>query len=580
MIKKQILAFGILCFTNFIGYAQLLKPINFADIRTRGELNIRAQKNLDRLESDIYTPEKVFPPREENTAGWPGDYEGRVLVSLIVESQAAHRKPKYLEEMMRMLPQKLNRDGYFGALQSDIIQEQQLSGNSWLLRTLCEYYYWKRDPKMKEYLERVIRNLVLPTKGYHAIYPIDPKERDKTKGAAIGYAEKIIGKWRVSSDIGTDFVFLDGIVQAYGIIPSPELKSIIDEIVARFLEIDLKGMKVQAHATLTGLRGLLRYYSITKQPYLLQAVIQRYNLYRSTSMTADFENFNWFDRPEWTEPCAIVDSYLLAVQLWQYTNKPFYLEDAHHIYYNGIANTQRANGGFGLNNCPRPGYNSLNVNENEAWWCCTMRGGEGLARAIQYSYFIGVKEIVIPFFNNSVATLKLGNQTVTLNQTSVYPFEGKVSFDVLNSSLNSAFTIKVFAPYWTKKHKLTLNGRSIPFVLRNGFLIFKPKLSKGNKIVLTFDQQIKAEHMVNQEYSKPDFYTLNYGPLILGIDNTNKQPEISFTKLPKFTRLTDRDWMAGTNGIHFSTVYQLLDPKVTKESGYSKQILFKIADLK
>ena len=64
-------------------------------------------------------------------------------------------------------------------------------------------------------------------------------------------------------------------------------------------------------------------------------------------MTENHENYNWFDRFDtWTEPCAIIDSYLLAVQLWEHTMKPEYRDDAELIYYNGICHTQRNNGGM------------------------------------------------------------------------------------------------------------------------------------------------------------------------------------------------------------------------------------------
>src|SRR5206468_709831 len=160
----------------------------------------------------------------------------------------------------------------------------------------------------------------------------------------------------------------------------------------------------------------------------------------------------------WTEPCAIIDSYMLAVQLWQWTGNALYLEDAHHIYYNGIANTQRANGGFGLSNCPGPKENFLRVankaSGNEAYWCCTMRGGEGLASAIRYNYFTGARELVVPFYNSGEARFHFGKSEVVLKQSARYPFEGAVSWEVLRSSAPEDIIMRLFAPSWTSNHKL------------------------------------------------------------------------------------------------------------------------------
>jgi len=96
-------------------------------------------------------------------------------------------------------------------------------------------------------------------------------------------------------------------------------------------------------------------------------------------MTETYENFNWFQRPEWTEPCAVIDSYQLTLDLWKQTGKAQYLEDAQLIWYNAISYEQRDNGGFGLSNCPGPHDHHLETNVYEAHWCCTMRGSEGIA---------------------------------------------------------------------------------------------------------------------------------------------------------------------------------------------------------
>ncbi len=174
-----------------------------------------------------------------------------------------------------MLPLKFNTKGYFGAIQGDTINEQQLSGHGWLLRGLCEYYIWKKDEKVKKYIQDIIQNLALPTRGHHKDYPIMPEERKPHVGEMAGTSQNVINNWLLSSDIGCDFIFLDGIVQAYSLFPTPELKSLIDEMTARFLQIDLVAIKAQTHATLTGLRALMRYDEITGDTALLNEVISR-----------------------------------------------------------------------------------------------------------------------------------------------------------------------------------------------------------------------------------------------------------------------------------------------------------------
>jgi uncharacterized protein len=578
-MKRSVCFLAILLIVGISGKSaprikdQSPKPIGFKDINVEGELRTRAMKNYDRLESDIYTPEKVFPVKQDvNSEGWPGDKEGRTILGLVMEAQATHREPVYLTEIIKMMPSKLNAKGYLGAIQGDTLNEQQLSGHGWFLRGLCEYYLWKKDENVKKYIQNIIQNLVLTTKGYHKNYPSDPSKRRKNVGAVGGTSQNVINKWLLSSDIGCDFIFLDGVVQAYGLFPTRELKELVDEMVDSFLKIDLVTIKAQTHATLTGLRALVRYYEITGNSTYLQEAEKRYKLYRELGMTENYENFNWFGRPEWTEPCAIVDSYMLAVQLWQYTQNPGYLEDAQHIYYNGICHTQRVNGGFGCDNCPGPTDLSLKVKTYEAYWCCTMRGGEGLASAIQYTYFTNGDNLYVPFLGNNNASFSIDGKDCLIKQTTTYPFGTKASFTLTPKNGSLKMALNLFSPGWTPNPQVLVNGEKVEVSNVNGFMSVPLELNKETIVEYSFEMWTQVREAVNPKNTKMGTFAIVYGPLMLGYEG---EKEIHFNKKPGITRLDETHWKATDGGKSFSLtpVYHLMDERV-KAKTYQKQILF------
>ncbi len=549
------------------------QEVVFADIKAGGEIYLRAQKNFDRLETDIYTPYNVFPVKHHHTSeGWPGDKEGRTILGLVMEAQATHRTPIYLDEMIKLIPTKLNKSGYLGSIQGDTLNEQQLSGHGWFLRGLCEYYIWKKDENIKRYIQSIIHNLVLPTKGYHKNYPISPDQRRSNIGEMAGTTQNVVNKWLLSSDVGCDFIFLDGVVQAYSLFPSKDLKELIDEMVASFLRMDLVTIKAQTHATLTGLRALVRYYEITGNSYLLKEVEKRYNIYRSVGMTENYENFNWFGRPEWTEPCAIIDSYILSVQLWKYTRNPQYIEDAQHIYYNAICHTQRANGGFGCDNCPGSKDLCLSVKAYEAFWCCTMRGGEGLARAIQYSYFTQAKNVYIPFLGNNEAVLTLNGKRCEVKQTTTYPFGTKTIFVItpLNGSIKAA--LHLFTPIWIKNPKISLNGENISFIKKNGFIVLDVNIKCKSTIEFSFDMQPQIHETVNPTNTIKGSFAFVYGPLLLGYSG---ETDVKFNRLPTIEQISKAKWKVSDNenSYEFTPIYHLLDESLLQKE-YKKQILF------
>ena len=550
-----------------------LMPIAFENIEIEGPMQTRALKNYDRLEDEVYYPENVFPlQHEKSSVGWPGDKEGRIMLGLTLQAQATHRSPKYLSELLEIYPDKLNEKGFLGPIYSDSINEQQLSGHGWLLRALSEYYFWKQDPKVKDYIELIINNLALPTLGEHKTYPIDPELRIQNVGEAAGTVQNTVNHWILSSDIGCDFIFMDGLIQAYQIVPSEELKQLLEEMIDRFFEMDMVEIKAQTHASLTGLRGVLRYYGITGDQSLLPEVEKRYGLYSELAMTENYENFNWFGRPEWTEPCAIVDSYILAVQLWQYTQNSSYLEDAQHIYFNAIAHTNHANGGFGLDYCVGPESNNLHVRTDEAYWCCTMRGGEGLARAIQYNYFTVGDTVFIPFYNSNKAKLQLKNGSVTISEVTDYPFRDEVEFRILDSELSGNFIMKYFIPGWTENHQLTVNGKSYPYHIVNNFIVADIPSEKGNIINLSFDIKYGIQQIQNLSFTNNKLIKLHYGPLLLGCDKGDD--EVIFDSLPELEKIQNNIWKVKNTDVILTPIYHLLDSDVWKETGYEKQILF------
>jgi len=342
-------------------------------------LKDRVRLNARRLEDVRYGPERVFLSEAES-GGWPGDTEGRTILALVLQQTALGEKPKHLDAILRAVPAHLNAKGYMGPVREGVLDEQQLSGNGWMLRGLCAYAKRERNPVLdvKPVLRSIAHNLFLPGRGRYVTYPIAPDSRGE-KGAASGTVAVTKDGWRLSSDIGCLFIGLDGLVEARQVLDDSALDPVVEEMIARFLEIDLVGIRAQTHASLTALRALLRYD--TKR--FLPEVEKRFDLYVRYGMTDDFANYNWFGRTDtWTEPCAIADSYLVARQLYAATGRAVYRDYAEK-FLSALCAHQRKNGGFGLRKTfPRGTHHEPVEHCDEAYWCCTMRGGAALAAAL------------------------------------------------------------------------------------------------------------------------------------------------------------------------------------------------------
>ena len=408
-------------------------------------------------------------------------------------------------------------------------------------------------------------------------YPIDPAGRSDTKGGASGSLGETIGRWRLSTDVGCVFIGMDGLIQAYEVTHNKKLKPVIDELVDLFLKVDVVGIKAQTHATLTALRGLIRYAGITGNKELLGEVEKRWQYYRQYGMTENYANYNWFRRYEtWTEPCAIVDSYIVAAQLWQLTGKAAYRDDAEMIYYNAICHGQRANGGFGTDKCPGKGFGQpcVAVSDNEAWWCCTMRGGEGLGRAVEYAAFRRGNEVALPFYHNAEITVPFGRKEVLcIQETTSYPFDNRVDIRVISAPKRDV-TLSLAHASWMEGFKVTLNGKTpLETSVAEGMASITMKLKAGDRIQVAFDMKPRIESTLNSENNESGSFKVFCGPLLLAAQDACAA---GFARTSAFESLGGNMFLVEVTDVILSPLYHLMEQKVdnTAQPPYARRVVF------
>lgn len=336
----------------------------------------RLEKNFERLGQEPYTMPTLFRPKDYD---WPGDWEGRALLAFCRLYALTGQKLPAMDDMINQLSDKTNAHGYFGAeYDGSVIDEQQLSGHSWYLRGLMAYYELFQSQQVLNYAHQTVHHLFLPALAQYSTYPTDRSGGD---GGVYGHIAQTQGHWRLSTDIGCAFIPIDGLAHYYAATEDEELKAPLEQMIDQFMQLDKRQLKMQTHATLTAARGILKFYEAVGEEKYLQYAIDLFNLYTTYGMTATYENYNWFEREQddiWTEPCAVADSLILALELYRLTQEEKYRVLARRIWFNGLQFCQRVNGGCGPNSCVNAQKPYLKIYYYEAVQCCTMRYSEGL----------------------------------------------------------------------------------------------------------------------------------------------------------------------------------------------------------
>ncbi len=354
------------------------------DIPYSAEIQARLALNEQRLNEAYYQMPEVFSPEGYD---WPGDKEGRALLAFVSHYKATGHINPCMPALMEHMPAHMNEQGYFGHLAREVIDEQQLSGHSWLLRGLCEHFEQFMDEFSLKAISQVVEGLYLPTKGLYHTYPVD--RASAAAGGVSGHNAGELNGWQLSTDIGCAFMSFDGLSHAYKVTHDNRIRVLLDEMLEVFVSIDKVALKVQTHCTLTAARGMVRMYILTEDPRYLIAAEDVWNAYVfDGGMTATFQNVNWWRRPDtWTEPCAVVDAMILSLELCKLTRKDKYRRLAVRSFHNGLASAQRPNGGAGTDTVvfsgdpdlpDVPACKELAMVDYEAPFCCTMRLAEGL----------------------------------------------------------------------------------------------------------------------------------------------------------------------------------------------------------
>ena len=447
-------------------------------VETYGLLKQQIEKNYERLHSPIYDENHIF---RDNSYAWSGDWEGRTILALVSLWKATGKKPARLDAILTRLYEKLQPNGYLGAvLDTSKINEMQLAGNGWLLSGLCELYELTQDEKVLQAVCGLVNKLYLVVAPFYRKYPLEIAN-DK-KGKKMGeYKGKVENGWALSTDVGCAFISLDGITRAYQILKWGNLKQNLADMIDQFEQIDIVKNNYQTHASLSCARAVIRFYECTGEEKYLRLAKRVMEEYIRFGMTANYSNYNWFSVQSWTEPCAIIDSFILAKRLFLATGERKYLLLMQNIYYNALLYAQRDNGGFGCDSCVDETQPVLmmDIKDNyEALWCCTMRGGEGLFEASTSQLLASGTSFILGLFNS----FRYTDGKNDIEVRSEYPYGSTI--EIVVHRIEGGRNIRI--PVFDGGCKTECNRA---YTIADGYILLE-NLYCGEKIELSVQEQV------------------------------------------------------------------------------------------
>jgi uncharacterized protein len=192
--------------------------------------------------------------------------------------------------------------------------------------------------------------------------------------------------------------------------------------------------------------------------------------------------------------------------------------------------------------------NKLESNGKDSRWawhvcpCCTMNVSRLVASVGGYFYSTGKDLIAIHLYGGASTTLSLGNNKISLAETSNYPWDGKIAITV-SPVTPTAFTVKLRIPSWAEKEaKASVNGKAVPVGrnLQKGYLTIKRTWQKGDIIKLDLPMDVRriyANPLVKADQNK---VALARGPLVYCVEQKdNGKTPVSTLVLPRKAKIAD-----------------------------------------
>ncbi|MEP7343107.1 MAG: beta-L-arabinofuranosidase domain-containing protein, partial [Acidobacteriota bacterium] len=150
------------------------------------------------------------------------------------------------------------------------------------------------------------------------------------------------------------------------------------------------------------------------------------------------------DKDNIAETCVTVSWIQLTQQLLRLTGQARYADELEKTFYNHLAAAQRPDGAAWAYFTALDGKKPYKTEQN----CCTSSGPRGWAMLPTLAYMTSDDGIVVNFFTPSIASLKVGGETVVVKQQTAYPIDGRVAITVTVPK-PMKFALRVRVPAWS-----------------------------------------------------------------------------------------------------------------------------------
>ncbi len=244
-------------------------------------------------------------------------------------------------------------------------------------------------------------------------------------------------------------------------------------------------------------------------------------------------------------PCGSYAHFKLTRYLLQVTRNARYGDSMERVMYNTVLGAKPL-----LPDGRTFYYSDYNFKgskfyrDNQHWSCCSGTLPQVAADYRVNTYFRDPNGVWVNLYIPSTLRWKQNGADMVLNQSSQYPFESAVQFD-LQISRAREFTLNFRIPGWAQGASISVNGRRLTNdTIPGAFASVHREWNTGDRVELNLPMRTRLEPIDRQH---PDTVALLHGPLVL-FALTDTTPAVTRANLLAAKRTGQRSWEATTSG--------------------------------
>jgi DUF1680 family protein len=291
-------------------------------------------------------------------------------------------------------------------------------------------------------------------------------------------------------------------------------------------------------------------------------------------------NYDLPNRMAYNETCAAIGNALWNYRMFLLHADARYIDVLERTIYNGyLAGVSLSGDRFFYPNpleCDLKYKFNHGSLERQAWFgcsCCPVNVARFMPSIPGYVYAANSNALYINLFAGGEATMKLGDATVKVHQTTRYPWDGQVSIRI-DPEQEKEFVIYLRIPGWARnqpvpsdlyryadglepKVGLDINGQIKPIILQKGYVPIKRTWKKGDTINLNMEMPVRMAAACSAVVEDANKVAIERGPLVYcveGADNNGKVLDKALKRCSRFRTEEHPNLLGGIVVIHIQPI--------------------------